>query len=215
MCEIAILDNEKYSKHEMTNAARTLYNAMGDSLGLVAINDVGPEYNFEVFKAVEPHIPAIGDWIESNVGDETERLIIHGRLATAGDVNVENAHPLKIGCDMCDANFVIHNGVISQHYQLRNRHNQEGHEYRTNVDSESIVHELGGVPDFGDVYETTLAYEPAFIVGNTQEVYVFTQGKYQLTEDVRLALSHRDFGPSRDEKTEYTEAKIIHPEADN
>jgi hypothetical protein len=215
MCEIAILDPDRYSYVELSSAAMEVYNAMGDSLGLVGIVQGDDAYKFEVYKATKPSAPDVNDWMQG-VADDAERILIHGRLATQGACNIQNSHPLKIDCGECDADFVMHNGAIFSYERVKKAVEADGHNIHTDVDSEVIAHQFGGVPDFGDVYKSGFEREPAFIVGNGSEVYVFTEGRYQLTQDMRLSLPYRDFGPSyHDQDASYTEAKMTHPSEAN
>jgi glutamine phosphoribosylpyrophosphate amidotransferase len=211
MCEIAILDPQRYNTFQMADTAMSVFMAMGDSLGLVAV-DEGPErYRYQVFKALEPQQQEVSDWLAANVSDDTQRLLIHGRLATHGAETLDNCHPLRIECDECSGEFVMHNGVIYQNERLREIHEANGHEYQTNVDSETIAHGLGGVPEFGGVHDTPYSHERAFIIGSEKEVYVYTSGVYDLTQDMRMSLGYREFGPQREhDTTTYQEAKMVH-----
>jgi len=92
MCEIAILDPDRYSYVELSSAAMEVYNAMGDSLGLVGIVQGDDAYKFEVYKATKPSAPDVNDWMQG-VADDAERILIHGRLATQGACNIQNSHP--------------------------------------------------------------------------------------------------------------------------
>lgn len=212
MCEMAILDPQANSDFQLMSAAMGLHTAMGDGLGVVLVREGDERYHYDVYKAVDPEASDVRDFFEDNVTPKTKRAILHGRLATCGENSLQNTHPLKVECDHCDADFVAHNGVVYGHREAKELYQGQGHTFETEVDSEVIPHGLNGVPEFGEVYETTFDNEPAFVIGGETEVFVYTNGRYDLTEDMRMCLGYRDFGPDyMDENTQYREAKMIHP----
>lgn len=212
MCEMAILDPQKDSIFQLSNAAINLYNAMSDGLGIVLVREGDERYHYDVYKAVEPDMEEVTEFFEDNITPRTKRAILHGRLATCGENSIQNTHPLKVDCDRCDADFIAHNGVVYGYESAKDLYKSQGHNFSTDVDSETIVHGLDGVPEFGEVYETTFDKEPAFVIGGEKEVYVYTGGRYDLTEDMRMCLGYREFGPEyQQEQTTYREAKMMHP----
>ena len=72
--------------------------------------------------------------------------IAHTRWATHGRVSEENAHPL-MGCSESIA--VAHNGIIDNFESIRDLLIQEGHSFRSDTDSEVIVHLLEGALSSG------------------------------------------------------------------
>ncbi|MBN2050787.1 MAG: glutamine--fructose-6-phosphate transaminase (isomerizing) [Spirochaetales bacterium] len=64
----------------------------------------------------------------------------HTRWATHGEVNDVNAHPHTDGSGKV---AIVHNGIIENFQTLKNKLQREGHEFRTETDSEVIAHLIG------------------------------------------------------------------------
>lgn len=205
MCEIAILAPSRYSADELATTAMAIYRSQRSSLGLVAIreNDDRTRFLYDILKVVNPDYDDVLNFIE-NHQEEATRLIIHGRLATHGDVTVTNAHPIKVDCPECDVDFVLHNGVVYTHEETRRMHEKHGHDYATEVDSEVIAHDFGHVPtDFDDGTFGLHEREPAFILLSDEAVFIRNGGMYRLAEDGTMATRRREVGPGSD--ATYTE----------
>lgn len=201
MCEIAILDPDEHSHGDLIDISMEIYSTMRSSLGVLIVRD--PEdvdgFRFDTYKAVEPDHVELSAFLEGALMDDVEQVIIHGRLATHGEITVENAHPLEIECEECDIDYLLHNGIVSRHEQLRPQQEAEGHNVKTAVDSEVIAHAFGDVPrDLENTDMSKHGYQPAFILANREAVYI-RSSRYVLAENGRMARSRREFAPHGEE----------------
>lgn len=196
MCELAVLQPE-WDSGELAGFAFDVYSAMPSSLGLVTVFRDDGSFSYDIYRAVEPEYEDVFSFYDTQDQDEVFFHIIHGRLATTGDVIEEHAHPLEIDCPECNIDYVLHNGVLGRWQMDRREHEDDGHEYNTEVDSEVIAHDHSIVPDdFDTPAMEKYSHEPAYILLGGERIFMSSPGRtYRLTDDPMLARPRREFAP--------------------
>lgn len=199
MCEIAMLRPETHGPNQLCSISMRLYETMKTALGVVAVIDDDGQFSYRVYKSTDPDRDELWDFIESN-HEDTNRFIIHGRLATSGERDEVGAHPIQVDCSKCDVDYVIHNGVLGSGWRAtRDQLIEEGHTFQTNVDSEVIAHIHGTVPsNWGEVDQAEetnwdLKRQPAYLLLNEDRMFIRSNHSYNLTESGTLYRGYRRF----------------------
>jgi glucosamine--fructose-6-phosphate aminotransferase (isomerizing) len=139
-----------------------------DSAGIVTYNgsafetarSVGKLANLDALMRTKPLSGTIG--------------IGHTRWATHGGVSEANAHPHTAS----DRVVIVHNGIIENHRQLRQRLEQNGHVFSSDTDSEVLAHL------FVEAFDSGLSPSEA-----TRTVVAAIEGTYAFAA---LSLDHGD-----------------------
>ena len=104
-----------------------------DSAGIAAMSSDKPELVKQVGR-VEGLIAAVKE-----AGVSSHLAIGHTRWATHGSPTITNAHPHK---NADDSIYVVHNGIIENHAELRSKLQAEGYEFISQTDTETVPHLL-------------------------------------------------------------------------
>ena len=90
---------------------------------------------------------------ESGLREFTGCGIAHTRWATHGVPSTVNAHP---HCDGKREFAIVHNGIVENHHELRSHLEKKGYRFRSQTDSEVIVHLIADAYN-GDLLAATAA----------------------------------------------------------
>lgn len=145
MCEISIIDPSANSIDRLVDVTKAMFKRNNDGVGLVGVYPEGDQFRYTSFKSTEFDKNSVAGFFGGN--QDAWRVIAHCRLATHGDVVDDNVHPLEIEDERCDANMVVHNGVVTGYQSWRQSLEAEGHDFNTDVDSEVIAHHLNDIPE--------------------------------------------------------------------
>lgn len=196
MCEIAVLDTSRFSTQELVNYAMELYRTNQTALGIVAVYENDGSFKYEELKSFEPDVEDVKTFLAAF--DDSIWTIIHARLATHGkEKSLTATHPIHTDCNECTIDSIIHNGVFTD-YKIRGDSINEGHEYKTRVDTETIAHLFSDVPETIDEAEETLEKYPGiarqygFILLGESRIY-FYGNRYEINEAGEMYHRQRPF----------------------
>lgn len=118
-----------------------------DSAGIAFFDDNGIEVRKQKGKIAVLEKEIKPDELSSNTG------IGHTRWATHGEPNKVNAHPHTVG----DGKIaLIHNGIIENYASLKHELIKRGHEFKTETDTEVLVHLIDEFYDNGTPFEEAM-----------------------------------------------------------
>ncbi len=105
-----------------------------DSSGLAIWQDKKHEV---VCQKAVGRISCLEEQIDESCFSDDNPIILHTRWATHGEVTQENAHP---HFDCRKNIYLVHNGIIENHKELREQLAKEGHQFVSETDSEVLAH---------------------------------------------------------------------------
>lgn len=131
MCGIVGYSGQKEAFPVLLDGLKRLEYRGYDSSG-IAINNNGRVYSCKATGEIKELESKMGEGqVSGNLG------VAHTRWATHGVPTEANAHP---HCDCSGKMWLVHNGIIENHRKLREVLQKEGHEFRSETDTEVAVH---------------------------------------------------------------------------
>lgn len=158
-----------------------------DSWGVASVTD-------DERVLVQKDVGKIGD---NEVNDRSNVAIGHTRWATHGGVTKENAHP-HVACNGKIA--VVHNGIIDNFIDLKQTLQNNGHEFKSETDSEVVAHMLES-EDVLDAFKTLQGLNAVVMLNaEAKEIWAAKNGsplvigygkdEYFLASDAAAILPH-------------------------
>jgi glucosamine--fructose-6-phosphate aminotransferase (isomerizing) len=131
MCGIVgYIGNKEASPILLAGLKRLEYRGY-DSYGFCFLNDNGNLLFRRVGKIESTENEFLEKDFKGKIG------IGHSRWATTGEVTEPNAHP---HCDCKGEIFVVHNGIVENYKELKEKLIKEGHRFNSETDTEVIAH---------------------------------------------------------------------------
>ena len=131
MCGIVgYIGNKEASSIVLSGLKRLEYRGY-DSYGFCFIN----ENKASLFKRVGKIDNTEKEFLENNFKGNI--CLAHDRWATTGLVTEENAHPHS---DCKNEIFIVHNGIVENYKELKEKLIKEGHNFKSETDTEVIAH---------------------------------------------------------------------------
>src|SRR5438552_184361 len=134
MCGIVGYVGHRNASSVLIDGLKRLEYRGYDSCGIAVINGGPPQ----IVRSVS-RISGLEEKLEASPihSDGPMCGIGHTRWATHGQPTEENAHPHR---DCTGRFFVVHNGIIENHLELRRQLTAAGHSFRTKTDTEVLPH---------------------------------------------------------------------------
>src|SRR6187397_2760966 len=134
MCGIIGYIGDKQVLPILIDGLRRLEYRGYDSAGVAVVRDGTIELRRSAGKLARLEEMLAGNPLDGNYG------IGHTRWATHGRPTEENAHPHR---DQSGKVVVVHNGIIENYLTLKERLQAEGHDFKTETDTEVVAHLIG------------------------------------------------------------------------
>ncbi len=132
MCGIVGYIGERPAFSILLSSLKRLEYRGYDSYGFCVLNNQNEAFLYKrVGKISEAEEEISGLIVEGNIGQA------HVRWATTGEVTKENAHP---HFDCREDIFLVHNGIIENYKELKDKLIKEGHKFTSETDTEVMVH---------------------------------------------------------------------------
>src|SRR6187399_1518751 len=131
MCGIIGYIGEKQVLPILINGLRRLEYRGYDSAGVAVVRDGSIELRRSAGKLARLEQAIVANPLDGEYG------IGHTRWATHGRPTEENAHPHR---DCTGRIVVVHNGIIENYLDLKKELQSQGHEFKTETDTEIVAH---------------------------------------------------------------------------
>ncbi len=135
MCGIVGYVGSRNSSDVLVEGLRRLEYRGYDSCGIASVKAKGGLY----LKRVSGRIEALKGLVDADPPRDPGAGIGHTRWATHGVPSEDNAHPHT---DCAGEMVLVHNGIIENYLELREKLSGSGHAFKSETDTEAAVHLL-------------------------------------------------------------------------